>query len=67
MTFGFREPYQVLGEGFRQRHAGEYTDRPIVVDAEMVIDSCRFKMDLAPALQRTVHGQVKGSTQTSRS
>ncbi|KAH7023110.1 Fcf1-domain-containing protein, partial [Ilyonectria destructans] len=41
MTFGFREPYQVL------------------VDAEMVRDSCRFKMDLAPALQRTVHGQVK--------
>ncbi|KAH7170850.1 Fcf1-domain-containing protein [Dactylonectria macrodidyma] len=41
MTFGFREPYQVL------------------VDAEMVKDSCRFKMDLAPALQRTVHGQVK--------
>ncbi|KAK2591768.1 hypothetical protein QQS21_010527 [Conoideocrella luteorostrata] len=41
MTFGFREPYQVL------------------VDAEMVQDSCRFKMELAPALQRTVHGQVK--------
>lgn len=41
MTFGFREPYQVL------------------VDAEMVQDSCRFKMELAPALQRTVHGTVK--------
>lgn len=41
MTFGFREPYQVL------------------VDAEIVRDSCQFKMDLAPALQRTVHGQVK--------
>jgi len=41
MTFGFREPYQVL------------------VDAEMVKDSCRFKMELAPALQRTVHGKVK--------
>ncbi|KAF7535704.1 hypothetical protein G7Z17_g13167 [Cylindrodendrum hubeiense] len=41
MTFGFREPYQVL------------------VDAEMVRDSCRFKMDLAPALHRTVHGEVK--------
>ncbi|PHH91434.1 hypothetical protein CDD83_442 [Cordyceps sp. RAO-2017] len=41
MTFGFREPYQVL------------------VDAEMVLDSCRFKMDLEPALQRTLHGKVK--------
>lgn len=30
-----------------------------LVDAEMVKDSCRFKMDLEPALQRTVHGQVK--------
>ncbi|KAM0424748.1 hypothetical protein ACHAPT_010058 [Fusarium lateritium] len=41
MTFGFREPYQVL------------------VDAEMVEDSSRFKMDLEPALSRTVHGKVK--------
>ncbi|KAJ4174047.1 hypothetical protein NW754_013037 [Fusarium falciforme] len=41
MTFGFREPYQVL------------------VDAEMVQDSSRFKMDLEPALSRTVHGKVK--------
>ncbi|KAI5466179.1 Fcf1-domain-containing protein [Mariannaea sp. PMI_226] len=41
MTFGFREPYQVL------------------VDAEMVRDSCRFKMELEPALSRTVHGKVK--------
>ncbi|PFH57714.1 hypothetical protein XA68_14660 [Ophiocordyceps unilateralis] len=41
MTFGFREPYQVL------------------VDAEMVFDTCRFKMELEPALQRTLHGKVK--------
>ncbi|PHH67232.1 hypothetical protein CDD81_3001 [Ophiocordyceps australis] len=41
MTFGFREPYQIL------------------VDAEMIVDSCRFKMELAPALQRTVHGKAK--------
>lgn len=41
MTFGFREPYQIL------------------VDAEMVKDSCRYKMDLEPALSRTVHGKVK--------
>ncbi|KAH7269870.1 Fcf1-domain-containing protein [Fusarium redolens] len=42
-TFGFREPYQVLD----------------AVDAEMVRDSSRFKMDLEPALSRTVHGKVK--------
>lgn len=41
MTFGFREPYQIL------------------VDAEMVKDSCRFKMDLVASLERTVHGKVK--------
>ncbi|RDA94179.1 hypothetical protein CP533_6559 [Ophiocordyceps camponoti-saundersi (nom. inval.)] len=41
MTFGFREPYQVL------------------VDAEMVFDTYRFKMELDPALQRTLHGKVK--------
>ncbi|UNI14728.1 hypothetical protein JDV02_001329 [Purpureocillium takamizusanense] len=31
----------------------------VLVDAEMVQDSCRFKMELEPALQRTVHGKVK--------
>ncbi|PNP42522.1 hypothetical protein TGAM01_v203733 [Trichoderma gamsii] len=41
MTFGFREPYQIL------------------VDAEMIKDANRFTMDLAPALERTVHGKVK--------
>ncbi|RDA85639.1 hypothetical protein CP532_3565 [Ophiocordyceps camponoti-leonardi (nom. inval.)] len=48
MTFGFREPYQVL------------------VDAEMVFDTYRFKMDLEPALQRTLHGKVKPSTYVER-
>ncbi|KAF2088258.1 hypothetical protein K490DRAFT_64935 [Saccharata proteae CBS 121410] len=41
LTFGFREPYQVL------------------VDAEMVSDAARFKMDLAGGLTRTLQGQVK--------
>ncbi|KAK5990577.1 rRNA-processing protein utp23 [Cladobotryum mycophilum] len=31
----------------------------IIVDAEMVQDATRFKMDLAAGLQRTVHGKVK--------
>jgi U3 small nucleolar RNA-associated protein 23 len=43
MTFGFREPYQVL------------------VDAAMVQDAHRFKMDLPVALERTLHGKVKPS------
>ncbi|KAI6781029.1 rRNA-processing protein-like protein [Emericellopsis cladophorae] len=37
-TFGFREPYQVIG---------------------MIKDTCRFKMELTPALERTVRGKVK--------
>jgi hypothetical protein len=43
LTFGFREPYQVL------------------LDAEMVQDAVRFKMNLILGLERTLHGQVKPS------
>ncbi len=63
MTFGFREPYQVLGRPFlNQPHCEKremLTELP--VDAEMVQDSCRFKMDLAAALERTVHAKAKPS------
>lgn len=31
----------------------------ILVDAEMVLDTHKLKMDLAPALSRTVHGKIK--------
>ncbi|KAI5841524.1 Fcf1-domain-containing protein [Morchella snyderi] len=41
MSFGFREPYQVL------------------VDAEIVKDATKAKMDLAGGLERTLHGQTK--------
>ncbi|KAH8149498.1 uncharacterized protein LAJ45_06578 [Morchella importuna] len=41
MSFGFREPYQVL------------------VDAEIVKDATKSKMDLAGGLERTLHGQTK--------
>ncbi|KAI9812458.1 MAG: hypothetical protein M1827_004689 [Pycnora praestabilis] len=41
MTFGFREPYQVL------------------LDAEMIQDVARFKMDLIRGLERTLHGKIK--------
>ena len=44
MTFGFREPYQVL------------------VDAAMVQDAHRCKLDLALALERALHAKVKPST-----
>ncbi|RPB01056.1 hypothetical protein L873DRAFT_1804412 [Choiromyces venosus 120613-1] len=41
ISFGFREPYQVL------------------VDAEILKDADRFKMDLVGGLERTLQGQVK--------
>jgi hypothetical protein len=47
MTFGFREPYQVL------------------LDAQIIEDAARFKMDLIGGLERTLHGQVKPSKLTS--
>ncbi|KAH0544481.1 hypothetical protein FGG08_001379 [Glutinoglossum americanum] len=41
MTFGFREPFQVL------------------LDAGIIQDAARFKMDLVGSLKRTLHGEVK--------
>ncbi|KAJ6789011.1 hypothetical protein PWT90_09118 [Aphanocladium album] len=38
--------------GFREAYQ-------VLVDAEMVEDACRFKMDLTAGLERTVHGKVK--------
>jgi U3 small nucleolar RNA-associated protein 23 len=35
----------------------------VLVDAEIVQDAVRFKMDLPAALERTLHGKVKSSTQ----
>jgi U3 small nucleolar RNA-associated protein 23 len=43
LSFGFREPYQVL------------------VDADILRDADRFKMDLIGGLERTLHGEVKPS------
>jgi len=43
LSFGFREPYQVL------------------LDADIIRDADRFKMDLVGGLERTLHGQVKPS------
>ncbi|KAI9655633.1 MAG: hypothetical protein M1829_000632 [Trizodia sp. TS-e1964] len=41
ITFGFREPYQVL------------------LDAQIIQDADRFKMDLISGLERILHGKVK--------
>ncbi|KAH8676204.1 Fcf1-domain-containing protein [Xylariales sp. PMI_506] len=41
MSFGFREPYQVL------------------VDAQLLADANRFKMDLVKGLEQTLSGKVK--------
>ena len=34
----------------------------IIVDAKIVEDAARFKMDLPTALERTLHGKIKPST-----
>lgn len=63
MTFGFREPYQILGMQiiFCGWFGSITTDSLLLVDAEMVHDASRFKMDLAASLERTVHGKAKPS------
>lgn len=43
-----------MGFGFRVPYQ-------VLLDAELVVDGTRFKMDLVPALERTLHGQVKPS------
>ncbi|KAF9774498.1 hypothetical protein IL306_007452 [Fusarium sp. DS 682] len=50
--------YRKLMEQFSQTF-GFREPYQVLVDAEMVRDSSRFKMDLEAALSRTVHGKVK--------
>ncbi|KAG5809000.1 hypothetical protein H9Q74_014334 [Fusarium xylarioides] len=50
--------YRKLMEQFSQTF-GFREPYQVLVDAEMVRDSSRFKMDLEPALSRTFHGKVK--------
>lgn len=64
MSFGFREPYQVLGVSSLGVQTVLRLTALSAVDGEMVLDSCRFKMELEPALSRTLHGTVKPSTST---
>jgi U3 small nucleolar RNA-associated protein 23 len=43
-----------LNFGFREPYQ-------VLLDAEMIRDADRFKMDLVGGLERTLHGQVKPS------
>lgn len=62
LTFGFREPYQVLGAHFKNLASfGTRLMSIFVVDAQMIQDTEKFKMDLVGGLERTLHGRVKPS------
>lgn len=66
LTFGFREPYQVLGAHFKNLASfGTRLMTNFVVDAQMIQDTERFKMDLVGGLERTLHGKVKPSMHPS--
>ena len=60
LTFGFREPYQVLG-AFKMTKISfiAILILTFIVDAQMVQDADRFKMDLTGSLERVLHGKVK--------
>ena len=63
LTFGFREPYQVLG--MHPSHLPKPSTLAygtFLVDAQMIQDTNRFSMDLVAGLERTLHGKVKPST-----
>ena len=63
LTFGFREPYQVLGERLlRTLGCRSFADIwTYAVDAQMIQDADRFQMDLVGGLERTLHGKIKPS------
>lgn len=68
LTFGFREPYQVLGAHLQNLASfGTRLMTIFVVDARMIQDTERFKMDLVGGLERTLHGKVKPSMHPSLS
>ena len=67
MTFGFREPYQVLGESLNlvsDLSVAMSNAHNSVVDAGMIQDISRFKMDLLGGLERALHGKIKPSMYT---
>ncbi|KAL8906972.1 MAG: hypothetical protein Q9171_006047 [Xanthocarpia ochracea] len=66
MTFGFREPYQVLSEFFNFQSQNTGLRDYSTVDAQMIQDTSRFKMDLLGGLERVLHGKIKPSNVTQR-
>ncbi|KAI9770264.1 MAG: hypothetical protein M1840_003422 [Geoglossum simile] len=59
MTFGFREPFQVLRSYPNIGQHGRRVVNIVLVDAGIIQDAARFKMDLVGGLKRTLHGEVK--------
>lgn len=49
-------------KGSFKEYTGLVANSMVVVDAEIIKDADRFKMDLVGGLERTLHGQVKPST-----
>ena len=67
LSFGFREPYQVLGEvvDLGTLLYMQLLTIETLVDADIIRDADRFKMDLVGGLERTLQAQVKPSTYPS--
>jgi U3 small nucleolar RNA-associated protein 23 len=65
ITFGFREPYQVLRMSVESPSHSVQNSMidPVrsIVDAQIIMDAARYKMDLVRGLERTLQGQVKPS------
>ena len=61
LTFGFRPPYQVLGESRITSRSLLPIDHCFTVDAQMIQDSEAWKMDLVGGLERTLGDKVKPS------
>ena len=62
MTFGFRGPYQVLGLSTTLPLDVLQLTLLLTVDAQIIQDTDKFKMDLVGGLERTLNGKVKSST-----
>lgn len=62
LHFGFREPYQVLRMLELVTSAAYLAaDIVMIVDADILLDAARFRMDFLTMLSRTLHGEVKPS------
>ncbi|KAJ6258682.1 hypothetical protein Dda_6730 [Drechslerella dactyloides] len=63
-SFGFREPYQVLGSPMDIAWVYALANTTFyLVDPSIIQDAAKFKMDLAAGLERTLQGKVKPNNQ----